>query len=72
MAKAVTLLIQGMHCNGCALGLRAALKKLPQVLSADVSFKESRAVVECDEALLNEAVLREAVRGAGFEVAEIQ
>ncbi len=72
MAKQVTLSIQGMHCNGCAMGTKAALMKLPQVLSATVSFQDKSAVVECDEGTYDETALREAVRGAGFEVTGIQ
>jgi len=40
--------VRGMHCDGCAGAVTAALEKLPGVESVSVSFEESRAVVVGD------------------------
>ena len=46
----VTLAISGMHCEGCASGITAILKRTDGVVKADVSYEEKRAVVEYDAA----------------------
>lgn len=68
MSKQVTMKIDGMHCNGCALGLTGALEKVPGVLSAQASYPEKTAVVVWDGDAAHEAALRAAVQGAGFQV----
>jgi len=72
MSKTIEMTIAGMHCNGCALGTQGALERLPQVISAKVSFADKQAVVEVEEAAYDESALRQAVKNAGFEVMEIK
>lgn len=72
MSKTVTIKISGMHCKGCALGVQAALEKLPQVISAKATYPEQVAVVELSTDTPDEGALRDAVKGAGFEVEHIQ
>ncbi|MHB1309042.1 MAG: heavy-metal-associated domain-containing protein [Limisphaerales bacterium] len=40
--------VTGMHCDGCAAGVRSELMRTPGVRSADVSFESGEAVVACD------------------------
>ena len=44
----ITLTIDGMTCDGCAVTVEQALLRVPGVLSATVSYEESRAVVTLD------------------------
>lgn len=44
----VTLAVDGMSCGGCAVTVEQALLKVPGVVSAVVSYEESRAVVTLD------------------------
>jgi copper chaperone CopZ len=44
------LKVNGMHCQGCAEGVRAALLKLPGVKAAEVDYERGTARVEFDPA----------------------
>lgn len=70
MKKELVLKISGMHCKGCALGLTAALEKLPQVERATVRYPEGDATLLVDDASMDAAAIEAAVRGAGFQVTE--
>jgi len=63
-----TLNIEGMTCEGCATGLRAALAKVPGVTSASVSYEEGRARVTAGPSV-SEETLRKTVSEAGYTVA---
>ena len=66
----VTLAVEGMTCDACAVVLRTALAKVPGVLDARVSYPDRQAVISIDSAVLsgNEPLV-EAVRSAGYSVA---
>ena len=66
--KTVTLQIEGMRCNGCALGVQGALKKLNQVKSVQVSFPDKTAELVCDEDAYDPKAIEAAVQGLGFRV----
>lgn len=72
MSKKITIKIDGMHCNGCALGLKGKLEKLPQVKSAETSFQSKSAIVDWDGEEVYEPVLRGAVADAGFKVVSFE
>jgi copper chaperone CopZ len=50
LSTQVTLTVEGMTCGGCAVTVEQALLKVPGVVSANVSYEESRAVVTLDSA----------------------
>lgn len=58
--------IQGMTCGGCRASAEGALRRVPGVISADVSLEAGEAVVEYDEKKAAPADLRAAVEKAGF------
>jgi copper ion binding protein len=62
-----TLAIEGMTCEGCAAGLRAALAKVPGVSNASVSYEEGRASVTAGSSV-SEGTLRKTVSEAGYTV----
>ena len=48
MAEAITLHIEGMTCTSCAEHVQQALKSLPGVRSASVSYAQRQAEIEAD------------------------
>ena len=64
--KRIILKITGMHCNGCALSVTRALKKVDGVLNAEVHLPSSTAVVETSDAVTLES-LTQAVKKAGYQ-----
>ena len=64
-----TFRIEGMTCEGCATGLRAALAKLPDVASVEVDYPTKTAVVRysADSPNVENEVI-EAVKVAGYAV----
>ncbi|MDY0293710.1 MAG: heavy metal-associated domain-containing protein [Candidatus Methanomethylophilaceae archaeon] len=66
--KKVTLNVEGMGCNACVEKVEAALRGCPGVVSAEVSLKKKRAVVEYEGDVPTEGLVR-AVEDAGFEAA---
>src|SRR5262249_46210571 len=65
----VELSIRGMHCAGCASTVEAALKRVPGVAGAEVSFAAGLAVVQTRDGTAPLAALAEAVRAAGYSAA---
>lgn len=66
-----TLQISGMTCNHCVNHVKNALEELDEVLSADVSLSDQRAVVDLETDVTDQK-LTEAVEEVGYEVVSIQ
>ena len=66
-----TLRIQGMMCGHCENRVRQALKALPQVDAATVSYKEGTAVVTLNQAV-DDAALKKAVEDQDYQVLSIR
>lgn len=64
--KSLTLHIDGMKCEGCASGVRAALTQVAGVRRANVALDDAQAHVVGEESL-NESDLVAAVEEAGYE-----
>jgi mercuric transport protein len=65
----VTLSISGMHCEGCASGIAAMLKRTDGVVKADVSYDERRAIVDYDAAKTSPEKIVEAIEKLGYKAA---
>ncbi len=63
----VALRVEGMHCGGCARGLRTVLTRIEGVIAAEVSFDESRAIVDYDPRRVTVERLIQAIERAGFQ-----
>jgi copper chaperone len=61
-----TIKVKGMSCGGCRLTVENVLKRVPGVLSADVSLEKAEAVVEFDDKKAALKDLRAAIVDAGF------
>lgn len=64
----IVLTIDGMKCGGCAVQVREALEAVEGVRDVDVSVDAGRARLRADEEV-EQLVLEDAVRRAGFEAA---
>jgi copper chaperone len=58
--------IEGMSCSHCAMAVRKELTKLDNVKVTDVQI--GKAVVEYDEAKVNESTIINAIEEAGYIV----
>jgi len=63
----VVIAIEGMHCGGCASGVKAMLKRTPGVVSADVSFEQKEAKVEFDSSATSRGKIVEAINNMGYK-----
>ena len=65
--QTLKLMIDGMHCQGCAQTLQAVLKRAPGVREARVSFEDRVAEVLVDGPQPGAADLVTVIEQAGFE-----
>ncbi len=63
----VQIAIKGMHCGGCASGIKARLKRTPGVVSAEVGFEEKQANVEFDPSATSREKIVEAINNLGYK-----
>ncbi|MDA8130992.1 MAG: heavy-metal-associated domain-containing protein [Elusimicrobia bacterium] len=63
----IVLKIMGMSCGGCRSGVENALRRVPGVISVEVSLPKGEAAVEYDEKKAAPGDLRAAVEKAGFK-----
>lgn len=67
--KTVVLTIEGMYCDGCAETIEGLLAVETGVKASTVSFKEGRARVLYDPAVIDEKRLVAAIEKGGYKVA---
>lgn len=63
----VKIAIEGMHCESCARGIKAMLKRTPGVISAEVSYEQREATVEYDTARTTPEKITEAINNLGYK-----
>jgi copper chaperone len=61
--------VNGMTCMGCVNSVKNVLEKIPGVSSANVSLEQKQVTVEYDSATTSAEQFKDAIKGAGFEVA---
>lgn len=64
--------ISGMHCEGCAGGLKSELAATPGVHKATVSFPKHLATVAHDPALADTAALIKVIEASGFKAQRLE
>ncbi len=69
-AASVTLPVRGMSCASCARTIEKSLGRVPGVAEASVNFGAEVARVRYDPSRASQGQLEEAVRAAGYEVAD--
>lgn len=65
--KTITLDVEGMTCDLCAVAVEKSLKKIDGVKKAEASYKEGKAIVEYDEAKTNPQALLKAIIKVGYK-----
>ncbi|MDR3568169.1 MAG: heavy metal translocating P-type ATPase [Syntrophobacteraceae bacterium] len=58
--------VEGMSCAVCVRRVEEGLKSLPGMVSASVNFATSKALVEFDEAALDEGAIRKRIEELGY------
>ena len=69
--KTLAINIEGMHCDGCAETIEGLLAVENGVKASSVSFKEGRARVLFDPAVIDEKGLAAAIEKGGYKVASV-
>ena len=59
--------VEGMTCEGCESGVKAALEKLKGVQEAEVSHKEERTSVTYDPAKVSTQEMEAAIESVGYQ-----
>ena len=67
--KTLVVMIEGMHCDGCAETINALLTVEAGVKASTVSFQEGHARVLYDPAQTDESRLIAAIEKGGYKVA---
>lgn len=58
--------IEGMHCDSCAVDIKETLEGTAGVREADVTFKRKTAIVEFDDAVVQEKTLLKKIQDLGY------
>jgi len=67
-ASGIEISIKGMTCTGCEQTIQANISKLEGVNSVKATFVDGKALVEYNPSLVDTAMMRKAVSGAGYTV----
>lgn len=70
MTEKKTIRVGGMSCVRCSAAVEHALKNVPGVESADVSYASGRACVIYDSDIVARGSMEKAIKGAGYTVVE--
>lgn len=68
--KEIDIKIEGMSCAACAINVEKSLLKVPGVDSASVNVASEKAKIKFDDSVAHENEIYDAVRKAGYEVAD--
>lgn len=68
-AQTVVLTISGMHCEGCASGIEAMVKRTEGVIKVDVSYEAREATVQYDPAKASPEKVIAAIEKMGYKAA---
>jgi len=63
--------VEGMMCGMCEAHVNDALRKVPGVRKASANRGKKQAVVECDESVTDEALLK-AVNDTGYAASDVR
>ncbi len=64
--KQVTLRVEGMYCAACPATVRLALKRLPGVVNAKVSYKEKKATISYQPEKVTVEQMIKAIKNSGY------
>jgi copper chaperone CopZ len=58
--------IEGMHCDSCAIDIKETLEEEAGVRKVDVTFKRKTAIVDFDEATVQQSTLVKKIQDLGY------
>jgi copper chaperone len=65
--ETISLKVNGMTCQGCVRSVKNVLERVPGVSSAEVDLARGEARITFDPARATQAMLKVAIRDAGYE-----
>lgn len=68
MSTITTLNVNGMSCSHCEKAVKEALNQLEGVFNTAVNLEEKTVIVQYDDMLITERVLKEAIEDVGYDV----
>ena len=68
--RTLTMKIDGMRCDGCAVRISTLLNKETGIRNTEVSYSEASASVTFNEHATSQVRIREVIERAGFSVLE--
>ncbi len=68
--RTLTMKIDGMRCDGCAVRISTLLNKETGIRNTEVSYGEASASVTFNEHATSQVRIREVIERAGFSVLE--
>lgn len=63
----VQIAVEGMHCSGCASGIKSMLKRTEGVVSVEVSYENKEAIVEYDTERTTTDKILEVITNLGYK-----
>lgn len=70
MIESIVLAVTGMKCGGCETNVSGVLKAVDGVANVGASSKDNSVSIEFDNEKTSLAALKQAIAGAGFDVAQ--
>ncbi len=65
----ITLKVDGMTCGGCVKSIQNALNERDGISQATADLDSATVNVEFNDAVIQEAAIKDAIEAAGFDVA---
>lgn len=62
-----TFMIEGMHCNSCAMLIENELKDKSGVKKVSVSYASEKAEIDFDEKKISEKKIKEIIKKLGYD-----
>lgn len=71
MTQRITMKIKGMECPNCSMILERIEDKLHGVVKAEASYHKAQMIVEFNEAIVTEDLIKVEVQRMGYEVTAV-
>ncbi|HEY8344673.1 MAG TPA: copper ion binding protein [Bacillota bacterium] len=66
--EVITLNVEGMACQHCAMSIEKAVGALPGVKRVQVNLQRKQVTVDCDSGLIDLEAVKNAIEDQGYEV----
>lgn len=62
----IELIIEGMHCGSCAVGIQMLTSQMDGVTSSEVSYEEKKGLIEFDSSKVTKEAIIKAIAELGY------